>query len=135
MTPRSRAIWRSTRRLWGELVSIATAATQLAEIITAAGVSTSADPDQLVIPGGYLVVDRLDANRLDGDTIEATFRLYLLAGDLPIPAVLDELGKLYRLAKHFASGPAEFVQLALPNYASNGLPSLYLTIPTEITEE
>ena len=117
-------------------MNIGTAATELAaELSTIPGLDVSADPEQLVIPGGYLVVDELNTNRLDASTTEATFRLYLIVGDVASPAALDELGKLYELVKHYGSGPATFVQLVLPNYASNGLPSLSITIPTEITEE
>lgn len=118
-------------------MNLGTAATELADAITAeTDVPTTADPERLVIPGAWLVVDTVDGNRLDGATVEAVFRLYLIVGDLPAPAALDALGLLYGRVKQYASaGPAEFVQLALPNYASNGLPSLSIRIPTEITEE
>lgn len=117
-------------------MNIGTAAIELADQLSAVtGVSVTADPEHLVIPGGYLVPEELNLSRLDGSTLDATWRLYLIAGDVSTPAALDAIGDLLDRVKEYGSGRAEFVMLALPNYASNGLPALSILIPTEITEE
>lgn len=113
-------------------MNLGSALEQLAAELTAAGVPTTVDPGAIVIPGAWLTLRHIHDWRLDGSGT-ARLMLYLVAGDYPTPATLDELGELLaKVADYTVEGMVEAVTLAMPNYSAAGLPALAVPIEVEI---
>lgn len=114
--------------------NLGTALAELAAQLTAAGVKTTVDPGAIVIPGAWLTLRHVHDFRLDGSGT-ARLMLYLVAGDYPTPATLDELGQLLALVADWTTdGMVEAVTLAMPNYSAAGLPALAVPIEVEILD-
>ncbi len=112
---------------------IAEAAEAMVELVKTAGVACSTDGDQLALPGGWLVLTELGPSRLDGETFETVWTLYLIASDSSTGTALRQLGDMFGKVRHLAdeSTPAEPVVLQLANYSATPLPSIAVNIRTE----
>lgn len=109
------------------------AAAELADQLTAVGVSTTPRAEKLALPGGWLTVETVAADRFDGDTWSVRWALYLIAGDYDTLTALDVLGGMYEHVAHMAAGEARALTVSLPNYSAQPLPALLVNIDTELT--
>lgn len=92
--------------------------TNMASRLTAAGVPASVDPTTIPVPGAWVTVDQLQADRLGGEWT-ASAAVYLLARDTGHTAAVATLGEL--LDKTVDALPATTTavpdSLALPGLA------------------
>lgn len=99
----------------------------LAERLTAAGVRAATDPTQVPVPGAWVTVDTLTAERLCGDWT-ATAAVYLVARDTGHTAAVTDLMTMLDTLAEVAPTTREARPdtVTLPGHAGP-LPALYTT--------
>jgi len=108
--------------------------------ITAAlpdGVECVADERDLNLPGALIAPELFAFDRLDGESLKAIWRIWLIERDSDPISSLNRLGEMLSALQENTGVVASDIEpqaLTLPNHSPDGLPALTFTIQTEISE-
>lgn len=101
---------------------------RLADDLTAAGVQAHTDPTRVPVPGAWVTLDTLVADRFIGDW-SATAAVYLVARDTGHTAAVAELTRMLEVLTTVSPSAktARPDSVALPGVAGGPLPALQIT--------
>lgn len=117
------------------MMRLGAAAQVFASQIESFGIRTYVNPDQANLPCAIVAATKVRADRLDAETYEVDWAVYLVAGDHGPIEVMDDLGELFAtVAEHMGVEEAEQTYVSLPGQSAE-LPALMFKITTEITPE
>lgn len=96
------------------------------------------DERDLNLPGALLSLERAAFDRLDAETVTATWKIYLIERDQGGPLVaLTKLGEYINAIQDQLGiiGDFEPEAIMLPNHSADYLPAIQFTFTTELTNQ
>ena len=110
---------------------LGTWAHELAETLSSEATPVVVDPRDVRVPGGVLMVRRVDPDRLAASPLTVDFELVLISAGAT-PEALDELGRMAGdVATRWHSLVWEAITITDPNVSPDPLPALTTTIQTD----
>lgn len=110
------------------------ATTDLAAMLTAAGVEVETNVQDIQLPGGWLTPSALDYDRMGEGAYTGAWSLYLIASGNEPTDSLDDLSTMAgKVRDVFPAFRAEAVTVQLANHSPEPLPALLITIEMDVT--
>jgi hypothetical protein len=114
----------------------AAAAVLAAQIEAATGLRTYVNPEQCNVPCVLVAPGKVRVDRLDAETYEVDWSVYLVCADHGPIEVMDDLGDmLATVSAHLPVEEAEQVYVPMPGHSGAEMPGLMFKFTTEITPE
>jgi hypothetical protein len=101
----------------------------VADLLTAAGLPTSTNPEDVNLPGGWVTMEEFSTRNLAGD-IRVTAVVYLIAENTDHRRAMEQLAAAYNLARTVLTpdGPVRAQGVILPSAPTEPMPALRIPL-------